>query len=364
MGWQDVIGSMLTAGATGDPMAFSRHKLEQAYKQFQMQKMTEDLEMRKEMHEVEKRKADFSIKHLQTLMEQEEQDRQPLGQRFDLQSLTQTVGNKNVGMAGGEEYAVPTGSPTEQVQKQPTMEDFVNAIFTKGSSKDVKNIGIPLMEQQSKAQDRLEKDKDRAEGREDRLAMFGLTLADKQAARDQNEQIRRDALAQNERHHQDNLALRETLGKMTLGLRTRLPANKVKEISDKKTEIEKYTKLADEFVDKFGGDIAFGPLKTSVYEVTGLKKDRVNWWKRFRELDVRLRHDLFGATLTTGEQKAWDLVTINENTNPAIIKEQLKIRSNIAANALQRDLESYEEAGYTVDKLKGSSKNNDPLGIR
>ena len=66
MGWQDVIGSMLTAGATGDPMAFSRNKLEQAYKQFQMQKMTEDLEMRKEMHEVEKRKADFSIKHLQT----------------------------------------------------------------------------------------------------------------------------------------------------------------------------------------------------------------------------------------------------------------------------------------------------------
>ena len=115
---------------------------------------------------------------------------------------------------------------------------------------------------------------------------------------------------------------------MALNLRQRLPATKVKEISDKKNEIAKYTTLVDEFLDKYGGDVMFGPTKTQAYEKLGLNKERVNWWKRFRELDVRLRHELFGATLTSGEQKAWDLVTINENTNPAIIKEQLKMRTN------------------------------------
>jgi hypothetical protein len=101
MGWQDVIGSVLTAGATGDPMAFSRNKLEQAFKQFQMQKMTEDLEMRKEMHEVEKRKADFSIKHLQTLMEREEEiDNSPIGGILKVFGITPPEGSE--GMTVGQ----------------------------------------------------------------------------------------------------------------------------------------------------------------------------------------------------------------------------------------------------------------------
>ena len=62
MDWQDVIGSVLTAGATGDPMAFSRNKLEQAFKQFQMQKMAGDMEMQRDMHDIEKQKLDRIIK--------------------------------------------------------------------------------------------------------------------------------------------------------------------------------------------------------------------------------------------------------------------------------------------------------------
>ena len=62
MGWQDVIGSVLTAGATGDPMAFQRNKLEQAFKQFQMQKATDELEMQREMHGIEKQKLDILLK--------------------------------------------------------------------------------------------------------------------------------------------------------------------------------------------------------------------------------------------------------------------------------------------------------------
>ena len=62
MGWQDVIGSMLTAGATGDPMAWQRNKLEQAFKQFQMQQAMQELEMRKDMLTLEKQKAGLASK--------------------------------------------------------------------------------------------------------------------------------------------------------------------------------------------------------------------------------------------------------------------------------------------------------------
>jgi len=56
MGWQDILGGALTGFSTGDPMAWQRNKLEQAFKQFQMQKMTNDLEMQREMHGIEKQK--------------------------------------------------------------------------------------------------------------------------------------------------------------------------------------------------------------------------------------------------------------------------------------------------------------------
>ena len=129
MGWQDVIGSMLTAGATGDPMAFSRNKLEQAFKQFQMQKMTEDLEMRKEMHEVEKRKADFSIKHLQTLMEREEEiDNSPIGGILKVFGITPPEGSEGM-TVGQAKQGVPIADMFRKQEKKSSIHTVGGGLY-------------------------------------------------------------------------------------------------------------------------------------------------------------------------------------------------------------------------------------------
>ena len=134
MGWQDVIGSMLTAGATGDPMAFSRHKLEQAFKQFQMQQAMQELEMRKDMLTLEKQKADLAFKH----------SKYTLSDLFG-GTTTDTVGNKDAGMAGGEEYAVPTGEPTKEVSRPLNLQELTQKFTQSDVPVDIAAKAIPFL---------------------------------------------------------------------------------------------------------------------------------------------------------------------------------------------------------------------------
>ena len=61
-----VRGLLATAGQGGNAyMMNQRQQLEQAFKQFQMQQMTNDLEMKREMHGIEKQKLDILLKQKQ-----------------------------------------------------------------------------------------------------------------------------------------------------------------------------------------------------------------------------------------------------------------------------------------------------------
>ena len=143
MGWQDVIGSILTAGATGDPMAFSRHKLEQAFKQFQMQQAMQELEMRKDMLTLEKQKADLAFKH----------SKYTLSDLFG-GTTTDTVGNKDAGMAGGEEYAVPTGEPTKEVSRPLNLQELTQKFTQSDVPVDIAAKAIPFLTMMQKEKEK------------------------------------------------------------------------------------------------------------------------------------------------------------------------------------------------------------------
>jgi hypothetical protein len=115
MGWQDVIGSVLTAGATGDPMAFSRNKLEQAFKQFQMQKMTDELEMQREMHGMEKQKLDILLKQKQR---EEELENHPVSGILAALGHKVPEGAENV-TVGQAKYAAPIADIFRKQEKKP-----------------------------------------------------------------------------------------------------------------------------------------------------------------------------------------------------------------------------------------------------
>ncbi len=115
MGWQDVIGSVLTAGATGDPMAFQRNKLEQAFKQFQMQKATDELEMQREMHGIEKQKLDILLKQKKR---EEDLDNSPVAGILKVFGITPPEGSEGM-TVGQAKQGVPIADMFRKQEKKP-----------------------------------------------------------------------------------------------------------------------------------------------------------------------------------------------------------------------------------------------------
>lgn len=120
-----IIGSALAAAATGNPFAWQENEVDTMWKRAQMEMGMENLRMQKEMHDLERKKFDIAIK-------QAEREGQGFFERLGLIPSSQPQGMPD---ATGE---VPAAT-------QPSMEDIVRAIFTKGTAADVKGIGIPLL---------------------------------------------------------------------------------------------------------------------------------------------------------------------------------------------------------------------------
>ena len=133
-----------------------------------------------------------------------------------------------------------------------------------------------------------------------------------------------------------------------------LPAGKVQELSNKAQIISQYESLSKSFDPSYAGAIVGGPAATKIYERTGIKGERVNWWKQFKMMDAKLRNDLFGASLTANEQAAWDSVTVSENSDPETIRTALNTRKKIAQQALSREKEGYKTMGYNVGNAPSS----------
>jgi hypothetical protein len=131
MNWQDAIGSVLTAGATGNPMAFGQNKLEQAFKQFQMQKMTNDLEMQREMHGMEKQKLDILLKQKQR---EDELENNPIGGILKVFGIEPPEGSEGVTL-GQAKYAAPVAQLFQKESpeyKEMTTTEKPSILTTKG----------------------------------------------------------------------------------------------------------------------------------------------------------------------------------------------------------------------------------------
>lgn len=131
MDWQDIVGGALAAGATGDPFAWSRNKLEQAFKQFQMQKMTNDLEMQREMHGMEKQKLDILLKQKQR---EDELENNPIGGILKVFGIEPPEGSEGVTL-GQAKYAAPVAQLFQKESpeyKEMTTTEKPSILTTKG----------------------------------------------------------------------------------------------------------------------------------------------------------------------------------------------------------------------------------------
>ena len=195
---------------------------------------------------------------------------------------------------------------------------------------------------------------DKKQGKKGEMTEYqekSLELREKEA--EENRQLRKQM-------HDDNLAMRQAFLELQRTRISRLPPSAQKDLNDKSKEIKRYADLMDSFKDEYSGKVILGPTGTAIHERLGTAPDRVDWWKNWKMLDYKVRHELFGATLTGYEKKAWDAATISENTSPINARKAMQTRMKIAQDALTRDIEGWSEAGYGTDRPSSSPKPTQP----
>ena len=137
-----------------------------------------------------------------------------------------------------------------------------------------------------------------------------------------------------------------------------LTSGEVNKITDIDTSLGAQKRLKETFDDKYAGYTFQG--QGELANVVGSKfggrnQAQSEWWAAHAANDNISRNALFGASLTAGEQKAWDKTSINPGMSPSMIKNRMAEREALIEAKRNTTVENFGKAGYDVKGFKEKS---------
>jgi hypothetical protein len=137
-----------------------------------------------------------------------------------------------------------------------------------------------------------------------------------------------------------------------------LPTGEIDKITAVDVSSGTQKRLADTFQDSYGGY----PLKAAgeMANVMGAKfggpnEAQAQWWASHEANDNVTRNLLFGASLTAGEQRAWERTTINPGMKPSMIRARMAERQALIDAKRSTTVGNLEKAGFDVKGFKEKS---------
>lgn len=120
--------------------------------------------------------------------------------------------------------------------------------------------------------------------------------------------------------------------------------------------LDNLTNLSAAFKDDFAGNKIGGGLENYYGRIGGetigiATEGQSDWWQRYDKHKNEVRNELFGASLTTSEQAAFEAADITPNMDPARIRANLKTQSDIIAKGLRRKGRTWAAQGYNRDAI-------------
>jgi len=137
-----------------------------------------------------------------------------------------------------------------------------------------------------------------------------------------------------------------------------LTSGEVNKITDIDTSLGTQKRLKETFDDKYAGYTFEG--QGELANVVGSKfggrnQAQAEWWAAHAANDNIARNALFGASLTAGEQKAWDKTSINPGMSPSMIRNRMAEREALIEAKRNTTVENFGKAGYDVKGFKEKS---------
>ena len=130
-----------------------------------------------------------------------------------------------------------------------------------------------------------------------------------------------------------------------------LTTGEVEKITSMDNAFGNQKRLSDTFQDSYGGyTFKAGGDIANLYggKFGGDNQAQAEWWASHEANDNVARNALFGASLTAGEQKAWEKTSINPGMNPSMIKNRMLERQNLIEAKRKTTLSNLGAAGYDV----------------
>lgn len=136
---------------------------------------------------------------------------------------------------------------------------------------------------------------------------------------------------------------------------TTLPGSAIEKLGAEANTVQQISDLSGAFKDDYSG-----PGSSLVNSVgrsilgTDAAREQAGWWQRMEAFDNVVRNQLFGASLTAGEQAAWERTTVAPGMSPKTIRQNLSERQRILDSALRRKADAYKAGGYSdeaIDRL-------------
>lgn len=107
------------------------------------------------------------------------------------------------------------------------------------------------------------------------------------------------------------------------------------------------------FQDDYAGNALGGEVENWAQGIlgTGTPGQR-DWWSAFRSTDNLIRNDLFGASLTHGEKRAYEQTTVSPSMRPEIVRQNVARRVEILRKGLERQVDRYRAAGFNEAEIE------------
>jgi hypothetical protein len=137
-----------------------------------------------------------------------------------------------------------------------------------------------------------------------------------------------------------------------------LTSGEVNKITDIDTSLGTQKRLKETFDDKYAGyKLQMGGELANVIgsKFGGDNQAQAEWWASHAANDNIARNALFGASLTAGEQKAWEKTSINPGMSPSMIRNRMAEREALIDAKRNTTVENLGKAGYDVKGFKEKS---------
>jgi hypothetical protein len=134
-----------------------------------------------------------------------------------------------------------------------------------------------------------------------------------------------------------------------------LPSGEVNKITEIDTTLGAQKRLKETFDDKYAGyKLQMGGELANVIgsKFGGDNQSQAEWWASHAANDNIARNALFGASLTAGEQKAWEKTSINPGMSPSMIRNRMAEREALIDAKRNTTVENLGKAGYDVKGFK------------